>query len=158
MVSNWTLCNGLLISSLQHYTKHTIWLGFHIGGFPYPPVLYPGFLSELPDTYKEAYTYVLVYCYRDSDILSFLYWTHCPRPAGIYWCRAWVLSLAFYGWCIKIVSILFICISSYITTHVFLFFNGHYLAQGIHQVCTSLQRCNDLYFIDLYLNWSFHTA
>ena len=41
---------------------------------------------------------------------------------------SWVLRLGFYGWCIKIVSILFVCISSYITTHGFLFFNGHHLA------------------------------
>ena len=51
---------------------------------------------------------------------------------------SWVLSLGLYGWCIKIVSILFICISSCITTHGFLCFNGHHLAQGIHQICTSL--------------------
>ena len=71
---------------------------------------------------------------------------------------SWALSLEFYVWCIKIVSILFICIFSYITTHGFLFFNGHHFAQGIHQICISLQRCNDFYLINLYLNWSFLTA
>ena len=45
---------------------------------------------------------------------------------------SWVLSSGFCGWCTRVVSILFICVSSYITTHAFLFFNGHHLAQGIH--------------------------
>ena len=37
---------------------------------------------------------------------------------------SWVLSSGFCGWCIKVVSILFICVSRYITTHAFLFFNA----------------------------------
>ena len=34
---------------------------------------------------------------------------------------SWVLSLKFYGWCIKIVSAIFISTSSYMATHVFCF-------------------------------------
>ena len=80
MGSNWTIC---LV-----YGLYAGVISFHIGGFPYPPVLYPGFLSELPYTYKEAYTCGLVYCcYRDSDILTYFHWTHCPRSASIYWFR-----------------------------------------------------------------------
>ena len=71
---------------------------------------------------------------------------------------SWVLSLGFYGWCIKILSILFICISSHITTHGFLFFNGHYLAQGIHQICTSALsknvQGNETTKYDIFCTWS----